>query len=517
MTWYVGWLFELTKIVAQKFVPGSKDYKDLIKCTGSKGLTGLNMLVSLAGANSLSELMQQLTEKGWLSALSQISYVACSAKDCVKDLPIVEKYALLFDSICNFGTFTAKQLRCTTAGFSCESNAWGRRTPPTCGGLEAAMKAKNIPLDRRSCQDCCGAQANHLLGCRHTQDTIKGRSGSRCYIKYRECLKACEDLSQGACLPQCSDRVDNDGDGFTDKDDYACRLNGPSHNDESSPKAQCENGIDDDNDGKTDRDDPGCIHPNSGQYHPYLDKEGVDVSKLQCSDGVDNDSDGFTDGSDFACSSTDGNHNDESSPKAQCEDSLDNDGDGKVDSKDNGCIHPNSGTYHPYLNNEGADVSKPQCSDGLDNDRDGFTDGSDFACSSTDGNHNDESSPKAQCEDSRDNDGDGKVDSKDNGCIHPNSGTYHPYLNNEGADVSKPQCSDGVDNDADSYIDGADSACRRKGPLHNDERFPLAECEDGIDNDGDGKVDRSDRECIDPSSGKYDRRLDSELLQIRSR
>lgn len=59
--------------------------------------------------------------------------------------------------------------------------------------------------------------------------------------------------------PQCSDGVDNDGDGKIDLADPGCT--GPTDNDETNvtPAAQCADGLDNDSDGKIDYPaDPGC-------------------------------------------------------------------------------------------------------------------------------------------------------------------------------------------------------------------------------------------------------------------
>jgi len=71
---------------------------------------------------------------------------------------------------------------------------------------------------------------------------------------------------------QCSDGIDNDGDGLIDNKDPGCA--GPNDNDESDDSAvdansnkalvnpaECSNGIDDDNDGLTDMDDTSCYNP----------------------------------------------------------------------------------------------------------------------------------------------------------------------------------------------------------------------------------------------------------------
>jgi hypothetical protein len=70
-------------------------------------------------------------------------------------------------------------------------------------------------------------------------------------------------------IPQCSDRLDNDDDGFTDFDgrgappDPGCA--GPRDNSEfPDPKPECSDDVDNDGDGKVDFDgpgnaDPGCV------------------------------------------------------------------------------------------------------------------------------------------------------------------------------------------------------------------------------------------------------------------
>src|SRR6476646_9911063 len=65
-----------------------------------------------------------------------------------------------------------------------------------------------------------------------------------------------------AHLPQCSDTVDNDGDGLIDyPDDPGC--GDPNDESEDSPgKPQCSDGRDNDHDGKIDYpEDPGCFAP----------------------------------------------------------------------------------------------------------------------------------------------------------------------------------------------------------------------------------------------------------------
>lgn len=71
-----------------------------------------------------------------------------------------------------------------------------------------------------------------------------------------------------APLPQCSDGIDNDGDGHIDfPDDPNC-----TSRDDNSEFPQCSDGIDNDGDGLIDRDDPGC-YDRFGNYDPNHDNE----------------------------------------------------------------------------------------------------------------------------------------------------------------------------------------------------------------------------------------------------
>jgi len=97
---------------------------------------------------------------------------------------------------------------------------------------------------------------------------------------------------------QCSDGIDNDGDGLIDAADPGCHSDGnagnpasyvPTDNDENNPpadaggsgddddKAQCSDGRDNDGDGVTDADDPGCHTDgnanNPDSYDPDDDSE----------------------------------------------------------------------------------------------------------------------------------------------------------------------------------------------------------------------------------------------------
>lgn len=85
------------------------------------------------------------------------------------------------------------------------------------------------------------------------------------------CSNSCKLNIQGGIqqptTPQCSDGIDNDGDGLTDQLDEGCWENendpftyNPDDNSETGETPQCQNGKDDDGDGFIDLADPDCTN-----------------------------------------------------------------------------------------------------------------------------------------------------------------------------------------------------------------------------------------------------------------
>lgn len=97
----------------------------------------------------------------------------------------------------------------------------------------------------------------------------------------------------GPHMPQCSDGIDNDGDGKIDfPDDLGC-TSAEDDTEDSLPAPACSDGRDNDGDGKIDfPDDPGC-------FSPMTDDETDDCPDgpncPQCSNGKDDDGNGATD------------------------------------------------------------------------------------------------------------------------------------------------------------------------------------------------------------------------------
>ncbi|HQC46087.1 MAG TPA: CARDB domain-containing protein [Candidatus Paceibacterota bacterium] len=133
-------------------------------------------------------------------------------------------------------------------------------------------------------------------------------------------------------LPECSDTIDNDGDGKIDREDEACYEGGdlektylPNYDSESVSSYECSDTIDNDGDGKIDREDPACLEGGipGGRYLP--------------------------------------NYNSESMTSYECNDTIDNDGDGKIDKKDEACHEGGtlSGDYVPTNDSEEIAPAKP--------------------------------------------------------------------------------------------------------------------------------------------------------------
>ncbi len=105
------------------------------------------------------------------------------------------------------------------------------------------------------------------------------------------CNNICAD-DYGCDYTECSDGIDNDGDGFIDLDDLGCPAY--SDNSEFDTTPQCSDTVDNDGDGLVDLEDPGCMNAD--------DNDEGDGTTM-CQDGIDNDGDGLTDMDDAGCSS----------------------------------------------------------------------------------------------------------------------------------------------------------------------------------------------------------------------
>jgi hypothetical protein len=120
------------------------------------------------------------------------------------------------------------------------------------------------------------------------------------------------------CVPAlaqeiCDDNMDNDGDQFTDCDDFDCM------DDPACAVEICDDDMDNDGDQFTDCDDFDCMND------PAC---AVEI----CDDDMDNDGDQFTDCDDFDCMG------DPACAVEICDDDMDNDGDQFTDCDDFDCL-----------------------------------------------------------------------------------------------------------------------------------------------------------------------------------
>ncbi len=245
----------------------------------------------------------------------------------------------------------------------------------------------------------------------------------------------------------CTNGVDDDGDGLVDCDDSDCR----NHPDCQIAPEDCTNGADDDGDGLVDCDDPECDdHPSC---QPVED----------CSNGIDDDGDGDADCDDADCSG----HPDCQPDPEDCSNGIDDDGDGLIDCEDGDC------------GGDPACQPDPEdCSNGVDDDGDGLVDCDDGECADDPACQQ----PDEDCDNGVDDDGDGAVDCDDADCVN------HPACQ-----TSPEDCDNGIDDDGDGDVDcddldcGADPACQPEDEI----------CDNGSDDDGDGRTDCDDPDCRD--------------------
>jgi hypothetical protein len=212
----------------------------------------------------------------------------------------------------------------------------------------------------------------------------------------------------------CSDKIDNDYNGFTDCDDYSCCKYGvPAPGITVCTPGICGGGYRD-----------GGVTPGRDAGAP-VDGGGVkENTNALCQDGIDNDNNGFTDCDDYNCCKWGvpatgitvctpgvcgggyrdaGMPLDASTPKTDaggvkentdplCSDGLDNDNNGFTDCADFSCCKPlpDGGSRAPgvtvcaeftcYGPGRQPENTEATCSDGIDNDGDHHTDCSDFDC-----------------------------------------------------------------------------------------------------------------------------------------
>lgn len=158
----------------------------------------------------------------------------------------------------------------------------------------------------------------------------------------------------------------------------------------------CSDGIDNDGDGKVDCADGDCVNA-ANCVTPS--------TETNCSDGVDNDKDGKVDCADGDCSNS---PSCVPAKETNCSDGIDNDKDGNKDCADSDCIG---------ATNCSVPSKETSCADGIDNDKDGAADCADVDCDGLKGPGGGLCEQvEDACADGYDNDGDGRIDCADADC-----------------------------------------------------------------------------------------------------
>lgn len=282
----------------------------------------------------------------------------------------------------------------------------------------------------------------------------------------------------------------------------------------SSPAVtQCSNGVDDDGDGLIDLADPGCSGlADDDESNP------PPASASACSNGIDDDGDGFVDSNDPNChtdgdpsnsSSYNPNDTDETGALPICWNGVDDDGDGKTDfPNDPGCSSPVDTDESNSSSGGGVENTLALCSDTLDNDADSLVDLSDPDCSAF--------KPRLVVVKTVINDNGGTKTVSDFSLHVATSspGSADAIGVSSGATVTLPFGGTWIvgEDQESGYTATFGGDCNSLGQvtlaagetknctITNDDVAPLAPaCSDGIDNDGDGLIDSVDPGCSNAS------------------
>jgi len=203
---------------------------------------------------------------------------------------------------------------------------------------------------------------------------------------------------------ECNDGIDNDDiDDLVDAEDPYCMSEGATAETETAIRlSQCTDGVDNDGDGMTDEYDPDCeFSPPTRETTDFMDPE--DAAQpwfghgLQCYDGLDNDGDGAVDGADASCwdpANTYGSYlvngfiSDEATDHGTtCSDGIDTDGDGWIDGLDPDCVVGDAAKQEEVTDTSSTPWGTTQCNDGIDNSTppDGLIDSQSDYCKSGSG------------------------------------------------------------------------------------------------------------------------------------
>jgi len=265
---------------------------------------------------------------------------------------------------------------------------------------------------------------------------------------------ACETTGPENTATACTDGCNNDGDAFTDCDDFDC-----CDVTTCAPDTGC---------GRRAMNDAGRVFRDAPV--PACAVMGPENTAAACMDGCNNDGDRFADCDDFDCCDvvTCG-------PTTGC---------GRMAATDAG-PRVFRDAPAPTCATTGPEDNTAACMDGCDNDGNGFFDCGDFdCCRVTTG-----CGPTTAC-------------GRDAGLSPRDAGPSTRCDAGAGAaaEMGMAACTDGIDNDCDGFVDCRDFACNRDAPTPRTycisaPENTLAACTDMMDNDLNGFIDCNDRNC----------------------
>ena len=273
----------------------------------------------------------------------------------------------------------------------------------------------------------------------------------------------------------CSDGIDNDGDGLLDCEDEDDCLNSDSRS--SCQESACDDNQDDDGDNFTDCEDSQCFE--------NVACKGVVGEEELCGDGTDNDANGDVDCDDRECCGDPACQGENASSNClpeHCGNGVDDDGDGLSD-----CDDPECCTIAICATAQACQREGGSCDNGTDDDSDGLADCDDPDCCSFGPCNGNPVCIVEGCFDSGgaavDTDGDGFL-----GCEDPDCCDEAVCANDNSCVVE--DCTNAIDDDNDGNIDCLDSECSRHPKCFE------TDCNDNSDNDNDGNADCLDLDCV---------------------
>jgi LPXTG-motif cell wall-anchored protein len=239
--------------------------------------------------------------------------------------------AIAEDKKCQTSTGTAKVADVHTSGGVIAKVSDSTSTSQSCAGNPPTSKVTNtsevinlggtgVPLPAPGCANgtpdtetgipgllpiiCNAEEIVGAAGVREALDVFALQTGTNSLLKETTAASESLTVAPPETGPQCSDKIDNDGDGKIDASDPGCHNDGKAEN----PKSYDANDNDETdaggNQGAGQGGGKGPGGGNKGAGNEGAGNQGAgEGGGAQCSDGVDNDDDGLVDSADPGCAS----------------------------------------------------------------------------------------------------------------------------------------------------------------------------------------------------------------------